>query len=169
MMPPLLFLLSMLYMFGGENAELNACREAYFNTTSEKDVQHLLSISGRICEKEPAALAYQGAALAMKADYAVNPYKKWSYFNDGKDKIEEAVKRQPSNAEIRFLRLGIQLFTPSFLGYDEAIDEDVDLICAALKKGWMMENTDFRKRIIGFMLTYAKLSSVQRNELELLK
>lgn len=165
----LVLTLSLLIAPVSDEDTLSECREIFFRIDTEKEVETLIRLSKPISERQPAAMAYQGAAKAMQADYALNPYKKWSCFNDGKDLIEEAVKRDSKNAEIRFLRLGVQLFTPAFLGYDENIEDDTQIICTALKNGWMNAQQGFRKQIIDFMLTHAPLSSSQRNELERLK
>lgn len=160
-------LLSLLLSPKGDEASLNACREAYFQVNSEKDVENLLRLLEYVGQENPSAMAYKGAATAMQADYALNPYKKWTYFNEGKDLIEEAAKRDINNAEIRFLRLGVQLFTPSFLDYSDNVEEDTQLICTALEKDWMKEQRPFREQIIDFMLEYAPVSNLQRNALEL--
>ena len=44
--------------------------------------------------------------------------------------LEEAIKRDPDNAEFRFLRLVIQEHAPGFLGYKGNIEKD----CAYIRK-----------------------------------
>jgi len=42
--------------------------------------------------------------------------------------LEEAVKKDPNNVEIRLMRLISQEKTPSFLGYDKNIETDRNFI-----------------------------------------
>jgi len=49
---------------------------------------------------------------------------KISYFNEGKNEIEQQINAHPELVELKFIRLMVQLNAPSFLGYSENIDKD---------------------------------------------
>lgn len=76
--------------------------------------------------KEPGTvyLAYLGAFQAIWAHHTVNPLGKLNSFNEGRKKIEAALKIEPNNIEIRFVRYSIQKNAPSFLNYRKNIVED---------------------------------------------
>ena len=74
--------------------------------------------------KEPTELAYLGAFQTMWAKHTLNPFEKLKTFRTGKKNIEESVALSPSNAEIRFIRLSIQLNAPGFLGYNDDVESD---------------------------------------------
>ena len=57
-----------------------------------------------------------------------SPISKWNTFKKGKGNIEQAIKIEPDNVELRFIRLSIQKNIPSFLGYKSNIDEDIEFI-----------------------------------------
>lgn len=87
-------------------------------------------------------LAYQGSAKAMMAEVAVNPYSKYSLFKTGAEMIDRAASQEPKNAEIRYLRFLIQSKSPSFLGYNDEIEDDFNVITqtianSAKKETWM--------------------------------
>jgi hypothetical protein len=67
---------------------------------------------------------YKGISEMMLCNYTANVYKKLSYFNSGKKILEEAIKLDPTNIELKFLRFCIQKNTPSFLGYNDNIKTD---------------------------------------------
>lgn len=69
-------------------------------------------------------LAYLGAFQTIWANHIFNPIAKWNTFKKGKANIEKAVKQDPANVEIRFIRLSIQKNCPGFLGYNDNIKED---------------------------------------------
>ncbi len=73
-------------------------------------------------------LAYLGAYKAIWANHTINPISKLSTFEKGKKDIEAAVKLEPNNIEIRFIRLSIQKNCPSFLGYRKHIESDLKFI-----------------------------------------
>lgn len=69
-------------------------------------------------------LSYLGAFQSIWAKHTINPIAKLKTFKRGKKNIENAVIREPNNVEIRFVRLSVQLNSPSFLGYKTDIEED---------------------------------------------
>lgn len=75
-------------------------------------------------------LAYLGAFKAIWAKHTLNPLGKLSTFKKGKTLIEQAVRNDPDNVEIRFLRLSVQKNCPDFLGYNKQIEGDRQFIDA---------------------------------------
>ena len=75
-------------------------------------------------QEENLLLGYHGATLLGMARHDPNPFKKMSHFSDGKKLLEKAISRDSNNLELRFLRLTIQTYMPSFLGYDESKESD---------------------------------------------
>ena len=74
--------------------------------------------------KEPIFAGFLAVGKFFMAKHAFNPLKKMSYFNDGKKTMDQALKMDPSNLEIRLMRLITQESAPSFLGYNHQIKED---------------------------------------------
>ncbi len=83
---------------------------------------------------------YHGLVEAMMAEHAFNPMKKLSYFNNGKDRLENAIKKKNGSVELRYLRLGIQLNVPSILGYSDSIEKD---------KAYILSNLSAQKQDLG--------------------
>lgn len=92
-----------------------ACREMINMLKQSDDVVHI---------------AYLGAFQAIWAKHTSNPLKKLGTFKKGKKNIERAVAMAPGNAEIRFIRLSVQMNAPGFLGYSSNIGEDRKFIRA---------------------------------------
>lgn len=72
--------------------------------------------------------AYTGALLMKKAGLVSGLSNKLSLFKEGKGKLEEAIKKYSDNIEFRFLRLMIQENAPSFLNYNNNLEEDSKII-----------------------------------------
>ena len=74
--------------------------------------------------KQPVYAGFLAVGEFFMAKHAFNPFKKMSYFNEGKRLLEFAVKSEPRNLEIRLMRLITQEKAPHFLGYTDNISED---------------------------------------------
>ncbi len=77
--------------------------------------------------------AFEGALLMKKAGLSGDPAKKLSNFKEGHKKLENAIKKDEQNAELRFLRLIIQENAPKFLGYHNEIQQDSSYITDNVK------------------------------------
>ncbi len=112
------------------------------NTTGLREVRssyNKLASNKALCEKfideftktknnSATHLAYLGALQTIWANHVFSPINKYSTFIEGKKNIEKAIKNQPENVEIRFIRLSVQKNAPSFLGYNSNIHEDTKFI-----------------------------------------
>jgi hypothetical protein len=90
------------------------------------------SKSEQLCDKMLAKLkntsgptekGYQASFTMMKANWATWPNQKLAYFNEGKDLLEKTIKANSTNIELRFLRYSLQKEIPSFLNYDNKIED----------------------------------------------
>ncbi len=114
----------------------------------------------------PVHQSYAGTAEAASAECVSGPRSKLRYFNRGKANLEEAVKRQPDNPEIRFMRFATQANIPSFLFYDN-ISDDVALIINHLP--WLLKdssNNAFWVKAAGFMIDSGKLKNENQEALK---
>lgn len=94
--------------------------------------------------KKPIYEAFFAVGNFFMAKHAVNPLSKYSYFNKGKKALENALKKDPNNLEIRFMRYISQEQTPAFLGYNKDLKNDKNFILAEYKKS---KDEDLIKRI----------------------
>lgn len=115
------FLFSMLFLFSffagspeviNEFHQLMTEKEEKLFVAKYKDVDNA-SIQAYVC------------AIEMKqAEYPFNPIKKLKIFNETRKKLDLLIKENPSNIDLRYIRLFIQEQTPGFLGYNTEIEED---------------------------------------------
>lgn len=154
-------IISILIIYSGtmasaQQVSLNTARETYFGM--RVDECNALRLSDNF-EKSPPAnavlKAYYGAASAAAPACLGNPAKKIAYFRKGKQLLADAVRLQPDNFEIRFLRFATQSKTPSFLGYDQHIGEDKRFLLANLDNG---RKTVSNERIFGMILNFMATS-----------
>lgn len=76
---------------------------------------------------------YYGVIEAMLAEHVFNPATKIAYFNAGKNKLEEAIKKEDNNVELRYLRFAMQSNIPFFLGYKSDLEKDKNFIVSHIE------------------------------------
>lgn len=93
-------------------------------------------------------LGYKGAIELGMARHNTNPFKKMSFFSDGKKHLEEAIATDRENIELRFLRLTIQVNLPTFLGYSDDIQSDKAFVLNHLEEA---NSESFKTRVRNFV------------------
>jgi len=115
-------------VFNKPSIDLEILRANYQKAISDKKLCQTM-IENLNSEKENSVkLAYLGAFQTIWAKHTISPISKFNTFKKGKKNIEEAVKLDPDNLEIRIIRLSVQSNCPSFLGYRNSIEEDKRMI-----------------------------------------
>lgn len=82
----------------------------------------------------PTYFGYKAVGTMLMAKHTFNPFKKMSYFKQGRGMLDDAVTADPGNAELRFLRFVSQTEAPAFLGYREKVEEDKNFLMKSLPK-----------------------------------
>lgn len=127
MMAILSYFFLAINLFAPKQAEvidLDFIRTHYHQAVEKRDLcaEMIRALEGK--QQENIYLGYLGGLQAIWANHANNPVSKLSTFNQGKERIELAIKQDPQNPELRFIRLSIQQNAPFFLGYRSKIEED---------------------------------------------
>ncbi len=157
-------LLVVMLTFGNDKADW--CRKSFHNSIDQEQALNDF-IKMNKGTKTALVQAYVGAATTIKAEYTSFPNRKYSYFNQGKDIVEQSVKDAPENPEIRYLRLLVQLKAPSFLLYNGDIEEDLqsferNIVTYGITSSW-------KRKMIDYLIKTNELSSKQKKTLNQLK
>lgn len=148
------------------NAQVNLSQARVIYLSMAQDECKALELSKKFDKSPPTdALlkAYYGASLAAAPACLGNPMDKLKYFRKGKQLLDEAVKLQPAQLEIRFLRFATQTKAPSFLGYTGNIDEDKRYILKHLESFKQVKgNIEMSRQIADFLLNSGSLSSAEK-------
>ncbi|WP_373707744.1 hypothetical protein [Kaistella sp.] len=120
----LLLLIISTLMFSQNLKEYRALLQT--GEKSEKSAKTLIDKSTTAYKnsKEPVYLGFLAVGKFFMAKHAFNPLKKMSYFNEGKKLMENSLKAEPDNLEVRLMRLITQESVPKILGYSQNISED---------------------------------------------
>lgn len=120
-------------------------RAAVEKKACEKLIDRLDSVK---VETNPLLFGYRGSATMMMAEHKGNPFTKLSYFNKGKNMLNEAIEADKDNMELRFLRFAAQTNAPAMLGYRGQTEEDKKRILEALPR---LNDASLKKLIVKFM------------------
>ncbi len=117
-----LFKVISLYLYFG--LTIDELRSNYPKAIDHKEI--CLNMIEKLEDSEMTATqqAYLGGFQTIWANHVFNPIQKLKTFNKGKKNIEEGIRRDPNNMDIRFVRLSVQMNCPAFLGYNQHIDSD---------------------------------------------
>lgn len=109
---------------------------------------------------KPILFAYKGAVSTLKAKFAKRKNEKKEFFKAGVSLIESAVKAEPSNIEIRYIRMSVQENSPKFLGYHKNIEEDKQFI---LKNYTNVSSKELKDVIKDFVLKSENFDDTEKN------
>ncbi|RZL34767.1 MAG: hypothetical protein EOO96_08695 [Pedobacter sp.] len=137
--------------FSMSDVEVSALRKLYYEAAENKTaVKKLSALLAKVNDNSDAILiGYRGATEMMEAKYAFNPVTKLSRFNKGKNYLEKAIKKEPKQVELRFIRFSIQTNLPSFLGYNDHIKIDKDALINSVVK---IEDKQLKNNIIDYLI-----------------
>ena len=120
-------------------------RELYLTSYNNKSTCDSLSSYLNLFDKKNNTIdAYIGANNLLISKFSKNIVKKFKYFEEGKNLIEQAIKNDPKNIEIIFIRYLNQINCPWFLNYNQNLGEDRDFLI----KNFNLINDQYFKNII---------------------
>lgn len=110
--------------------DLEQLREAYPLAVNDKNLCNKWIKQLETNPQSAIQWGYLGAFQTIWANHTFSPFSKLTTFKKGKNNLEKAIRLDAKNAELRWLRLNIQLHAPSFLGYKDDITKDKQFIKA---------------------------------------
>lgn len=113
-----------------QNLDINTIRSAYKTASENKEkADEFYNKLEKVTNNDTVELvAYKASAMTLKAKFAKGLKNKKDGFIEGVTLLEETIKKEPSNVELRLIRLSIQENTPKILRYKSEIDSDKDFI-----------------------------------------
>lgn len=155
------FLSIVCLLFFSGNQDISTVRENYIQASQSKEkANEFNELMVNYTGENKTMLAYKGASIALKAKFATDRKTKKELFTKGITILEQAVKADSNNAEIRLIRLSIQENTPKILNYKANIQEDKKLILTTFDK----QNKALKEHLKSFIMQ-SKSFTAQEKEL----
>ena len=108
--------------------------------------------------------AYYAASEMATAKYLLSPSAKLKTFKSGKNILEQCIEKDSTNAELRYIRLAIQTNAPSFLGYNQSVQDDKLFLVnhlPSLKKA----NSELFTAIYVYLIYSRQLTAAEQQQL----
>lgn len=129
-----------------ENAHVTTARDNLEEAFEVDEVSiKLFEEISSVEKNDPLLQGYWGAINFTRCVH-VSLFSKMTYFNKGKKILENAIKSDPDNLELHFLRLTLQVNLPKILAYSQHIDADKQFIIQNFENG----NDDLQDRILDY-------------------
>jgi len=148
-----------------EQKLLNDLRLTYYRAVEEEDSipeleEFITKNYVAVSEVNKAlAVAYTAGIDAVKSKHAFWPLTKLNYLKKSLETLESAVKIEPDNLEVRFMRFSILHYVPGFLGYSNERNDDAKVIFKELlKKNYNLIDKKIQKGIYEFLVDSERLS-----------
>ncbi|MEN2414485.1 hypothetical protein [Flavobacterium mesophilum] len=108
------------------NPDLASIRKMYPNVTkSDSNAKEFSEkLSGISNNDDKTLVAYKAASILLDSKFEKKLHDKIERFKEGAKLLESTIKSEPSNIEIRMIRLCIQENVPGVTGYKKNIKED---------------------------------------------
>jgi len=156
-----LFILLLLGVLSISTSAIDEVRNQFPKIDSKEQAESFIELLKD--NKSPEAKGYSAAMILMKSRYVIFPLTKLKYFKEGKKELNDVIKKNPKNVEIRYLRFSMQKQIPNFLGYHDNINEDFNLIINDIEICTMHDS--LKNKIISNMLLLNNLTSDEKSEL----
>lgn len=139
----------------------------YLSVESASDAKKFILELNKLPKNNSLEQGYKAATMMVMAKHVINPFSKLKYFMDGKNILENVIKKSPENVELIMIRFAIQTNVPQFLGYYKQINADkIVLLKKVSKLDSNLPNQAQLKQIIKQYLQQSNLCS--KLELELI-
>jgi ribosomal protein S8 len=145
-----------------QDLDINAIRTAYKTASEDKEkAEDFYNKLEKVSNTDKVELvAYKASAITLKAKFAKGLKNKKDGFIEGVTLLEETIKRDPNNIELRLIRLSIQENTPGILRYKSEIETDKDFI---LKQYNSIKSTTLKDYIKDYIAQSKKLSAEEKS------
>jgi hypothetical protein len=118
-----------------------------------------------IVAKSPAQECYYGICFGLRTHYADGMWSKIKLVGKAKDLIDHSIERDPRDPELRFIRVTLEHYLPSFLGMSKDIQKDLTVIFA--QPVLVADSPPLKKKALEFLLATHRCSFEQDRILQL--
>lgn len=155
--------LLILFLFScsfGISQNLQTIREQYItsNSSSKSANEFKVSMAKFQNSKEAIYKAYYAASIILASKFETKLKDKKEAFKEGVTLLEAEIKKNPSLAELRLIRLSIQENVPKITGYKKNITEDKQLLI----KNFNSQEASLKEHIRKFVKQSKSISETEK-------
>lgn len=115
-------------------------------------------------QKTPTEESYFGMCNALYCQYDDGNWAKLKHVMKSRNHLNNAVERDPTDPELRFMRVMLEHFLPSFLGMNKHIPDDLKVIFANMS--FVDNDPGLKKKVIEFLIWCKRCTPEQEQILQ---
>jgi hypothetical protein len=151
-------------LYGNAQVSIETLRKEYHNlNTDSAACAKLYEKIAALHTSDNLILGYKGATTAAMANFVKAKTEKIKLFNEGKKILEQSIKNDSSDTELRFLRFTIQTNAPKALGYHKQIENDKKHILTHYNE---IRNITVKGRISEYLLSSNRLNEQEKKKIK---
>jgi hypothetical protein len=146
-----------------QKPDMNAIRDLYLLACADNNkISELVELLIQISQRETIFEAYLGASKIMNVRQLENDIDKFNAFLEGRDILENAIKKENADAEIRFLRFMVQSHIPKFIIYNNIQDDKLALL-KNISEIMKIDNLNFKQTVLECLLESTYLTAFEKS------
>ncbi|MBK1895075.1 hypothetical protein [Chryseobacterium paridis] len=123
------------FLFFFQSSDLEALRNSYAKANqSNANTQTFINVAEKQSASDPITSGYKAAAQIMEAKVTTEKGKRKSFVKTGATSLENVIKSNPNNIELRLIRLSVQENIPKIVGYHSSLKDDKAFILSNYSK-----------------------------------
>lgn len=155
------FLAGLLFFF--QSSDLEALRNAYSKANlSNEGAKIFIAIAEKKTSSDPVVTGYKAAAEILEAKVTTQKNKRKSFVKSGATSLENVIKNNPNNIELRVIRMSVQENIPKIVGYSRNLKEDKTFIV----KNYSKQNAALKSYIKKFAAQSKTMTAAEKNALK---
>ncbi|MFY1045154.1 hypothetical protein [Chryseobacterium sp. GP-SGM7] len=108
-----------------QSSDLEALRNAYSKANSSNEgAKNFIEVADKKSSSDPIITGYKAAAEILEAKVTTEKNKRKSFVKSGATNLENVIKTNPNNIELRLIRMSVQENIPKIVGYSKNLKED---------------------------------------------
>ncbi|MCX8522917.1 hypothetical protein OF897_03145 [Chryseobacterium formosus] len=146
-----------------QSSDLEVLRNAYSKANSSNEgAKNFIEVADNKSSSDPIIIGYKAAAEILEAKVTTEKNKRKSFVKSGASSLESVIKANPSNVELRLIRMSVQENIPKIVGYSKNLKEDKTYILSNYTK----QNAALKVYIKKFAMQSKTMTATEKNSLK---
>ena len=146
-----------------QTSDVEILRNSYSKANlSVENAKNFIQLAEKKSSSDPVISAYKAASQILEAKVTTEKNKRKAFVKSGATSLENVIKNNPNNAELRLIRMSVQENIPKIVGYNKNLKEDKTFILNNYSKQTAVLKTYIKK----FAMQSKTMTPVEKNSLK---
>jgi len=146
-----------------QTSDVEILRNSYSKANmSVENAKNFIELAEKKSSSDPVISAYKAASQILEAKVTTEKNKRKTFVKSGATSLENVIKNNPNNAELRLIRMSVQENIPKIVGYNKNLKEDKTFILNNYSKQTAVLKTYIKK----FAMQSKTMTPAEKNSLK---